>query len=379
MKDINYIRFLLTRDHLGRITPDEKAILEECLKESEEARDLQREIQAIPVQDLLQFGNEMDVEEKLGKVLEAGKAKRIGGRLKWAIGTAAAAVITWGIISYTLNSSDAGSSVGPVQAGKNDANAVTLVLAGGQVINLNDSGTQQIAIGNTSINNTNRRLKFDAVAGNGTEGWNTLTVPKKLDYQLELSDGTTVWLNSATKFRFPFTFPGTSREVFIDAGEAYFKVANNASQPFIVHTGKGDVQVLGTEFNVNLYNDNQFVTSLVSGKVVIRAGIDKKELAPGAEAIVEAGQAITTQVFDPAISMSWRQGLHYFNDAPVTAVAEMLERWFDTPVIIDNPKVGRMQLRGRLYRHKPLQIFIDQMNLTRDVTFYWKDGKLHCK
>ena len=57
----------------------------------------------------------------------------------------------------------------------------------------------------------------------------------------------------------------------------------------------------------------------------------------------------------------------------------MLERWFDTPLIIDNPAVAKENLWGQLNRNEPLQVFIDQVNLTGDVHFYWKDGQLHCR
>ncbi|WP_343304405.1 FecR domain-containing protein [Chitinophaga niabensis] len=381
MQENIYIRILSIKEHLGNITPEEKSILDAFLASSKEAQEIQKEIQAIPREELACLANDLDVEAGLTKVLEEESdfvARKSNPLIKWITASAAAAALLWAIFNYI-------SPTHKTSAPKNDQLAhnigkgqATLTLSNGQTINLNDSGYQQILAGNASVNNNNRLLKFD-LPPDGMEGWNTLTVPTRLDYQIELSDGSTVWLNSTTKFRFPFSFSGKTREVFILSGEAYFKISPKPNQPFVVHTNQGDIQVLGTEFNINAYNNEQVVASLVNGKIAVKEGANRKELEPGYEATIEAKQNISVQKFDPSITLSWRQGLHYFNDAPITAVATMLERWFDTPLIIDNPKVAQRQFRGRIYRYKGLQTFIDQMNLTGDVLFYWKDGQLHCK
>lgn len=386
MEDIIYIRVLLIKEKLGKISLEEKAELDQYLEQSEAARELQKEIMSISREDFTDFTSNLDVENGLSRVLHhytESKRKKRKLIIQIAGSMAAAALIGWGIFILTNNTNQHSFNSASIKAEKtNDNNSATLILANGDIINLNASGYQQVIAGKASLNNNNRVLKFTKEVNGLDEenkSWNTLTVPSKLDYQIELSDGTTVWLNSTTQLRFPFAFSAENREVFLDAGEAYFKVSPKSEKPFLVHTKMGDVQVLGTEFNVNAYTPNQLITSLVNGKVAIKAGIDRKELTPGSEAVVEAGKAISTQTFDPSITLSWRQGLHYFNDATITSVATMLERWFDTPLIIDNAQVANIAFRGRLYRTKPLQSFIDQMNLTGDVTFYWKDGKLHCK
>lgn len=383
MEDITYIRYLIIREHLGRINPEERALLYQCLEDSEEARNVQKEIQAIPREEFINLTRDISVDAGLESILQRErdfKRRRLNLRLRVATGISVAALVAWGFFSFIIkeqNNSPSSFSAGTKEA---TGNAATLTLANGKVISLNDSGYQQVLTGNTDVKNNNRSLNFrHASAESAIEGWNTLTVPTKLDYQVELSDGTTVWLNSTTKFRFPFSFSNKTREVYLDEGEAYFKVAQHSNQPFVVHTGHGDVEVLGTEFNINTYNNKKVITSLVQGKVAVKIENNRKELKPGLEASLEAGKAILVKDFDPSITLSWRQGVHYFNDAPITAVAIMLERWFDTPLIIDNPEVGNVLFRGRLNRRKPLQNFIEQMNLTMDVTFYWLDGKLHCK
>ncbi len=221
-----------------------------------------------------------------------------------------------------------------------------------------------------SFTNNNRVLALDGEKA-PTEGWTTLVVPARLDYQVQLTDGSTVWLNSRSRLRFRFD-NGSQREVFLEAGEAYFKVKGDAKNPFTVHTPQGDVQVLGTEFNVNAYTQHQMVASLVNGKVAIKSGVDRIELQPGNEAMVNAGESIKVADFDPNRTLSWRKGIHYFENATVTEISVMLDRWFNTQLVIDEPSVARERLWGRLDRNRPIQEFIDVINLTGDVTFYWK-------
>mgnify|MGYP000004802238 CR=1 FL=1 len=82
---------------------------------------------------------------------------------------------------------------------------------------------------------------------------------------MELSDGTKVWLNSRTKIEYPAVFADKERRIKLD-GEAYFQVAQNIHKPFIVQTPKGNVEVLGTQFNVESYSDDStFATALMEG------------------------------------------------------------------------------------------------------------------
>lgn len=83
-----------------------------------------------------------------------------------------------------------------------------------------------------------------------SEVFNTLMIPGGGEFQLVLADGTRVWLNAQTEFRYPVNFTGDSRQVYLN-GEAYFEVVKDERRPFIVRTEAVDIRVLGTCFNVN--------------------------------------------------------------------------------------------------------------------------------
>ena len=112
---------------------------------------------------------------------------------------------------------------------------------------------------------------------------NEIIVPEGESAEVYLSDNTHVWLNSGTKLIYPAHFTGKTRDVQL-SGEAYFDVTHNIENPFHVKTTKLIVEVLGTSFNVEAYEQEDDVNvTLVEGKVNLQttAGQNLTELAPG--------------------------------------------------------------------------------------------------
>lgn len=147
---------------------------------------------------------------------------------------------------------------------------VKLNTASGKSYSLDLAG--DIITEETVLKSDGKKLMFEArEQANGKVEWNTVDVPRGGTYNVELSDGTEVFLNAESILRFPNSFEeGTCREIWID-GEAYFKVKRDEAHPFVVHTGNIEVEVLGTEFNLMAYHQNpeEHVT-LVRGKVKVK-------------------------------------------------------------------------------------------------------------
>ena len=121
------------------------------------------------------------------------------------------------------------------------------------------------------------------------EIFNTLSVPRSTEYQVQLSDGTRVWLNSESELRYPVDFVSTERKVFL-RGEAYFQVAKDTNKPFRVVVNDMMVEALGTGFNINAYqDDNCLRTTLVEGKVRVSYSDTRQEciLVPGEQAVLK--------------------------------------------------------------------------------------------
>jgi ferric-dicitrate binding protein FerR (iron transport regulator) len=369
------IHDLILKEHYGLLTPEEQEELNALLATSEEARRMQEEIRKeIPKEEALDAMGYFDVDRNLELIRHEAAMVRQRKRRNTIVISAAVLALALGAAWYLLRPQQHTDIV--ITSANAGEEGVTLKLANGQKIALNDSGRQTINLQAATLTANNRQLAYSGPEGEAA-GWNTLTVPPKLDYQVKLADGTLVWLNSLSEIKFPFHFNDAKREVYIK-GEAYFKVAPDAGKPFIVHTSNTNITVLGTEFNVNAYNEGIITASLVNGKVAVNAEERRVELKPGTEAVIRGLEQIKVQPFDKDL-ISWRAGVYYFKDAPMREIAPMLERWYDVKVVLDNAAAGDKRFRVKLLRSKPLQSFVEQLNETGQVKLYMEGGVLHCR
>lgn len=161
---------------------------------------------------------------------------------------------------------------------------------------------------------------------------------------IELGDGTKVWLNHGSKLKYPYRFSGKGRKVFL-TGEAYFSVAHNKEVPFIVGTSRLDVKATGTEFNVSAYPDDHAVeTTLVEGKVILYKNSSSQEikvLSPG-ECLKFDDQKNAYALESGNIEkyIAWKDGLLVFKNDPITDVAKKLSKWYNVDVEITNDKAN---------------------------------------
>ena len=176
-----------------------------------------------------------------------------------------------------------------------------------------------------------------------------ISAPAGQRVQLELSDGTQVWLNARTKIEYPAAFVGKDRRVKLD-GEAYFQVAKNASKPFIVQTSKGDVEVLGTKFNVESYSDdNTFTTALMEGAVKVTAGGYQCNLKPNQMAYLKDGKIRVAPIEDYN-PYRWREGIISFKNETFPDIIHEFEKYYGVEFRIENKTVMSYRCSGK-FRH----------------------------
>ncbi|MCF6405827.1 DUF4974 domain-containing protein [Chitinophaga filiformis] len=259
------------------------------------------------------------------------------------------------------------------------ANGLQLQLAGGETIALPyNQEKQHIKAGDVQLSAGAKKLQFTGGTAMGN-GFNTLTVPPKMDYKLLLADGTEVWLNATSRLRFPFNFSGDKREVYLD-GEAFFQVAKSDSKPFIVHTGQTDIEVLGTSFNVNAYNNEITRTSLVSGAIVARADGKEVRLRPGQEAVYKTDQGYNVHSFDESEVLAWMKGVYVFHNTSLQEIAQVLERWYGVKVVFDNKALAGKKFTGGLEKLQKLDYFLETLELIGDIHHsYDENGVIHLK
>jgi transmembrane sensor len=229
-----------------------------------------------------------------------------------------------------------------------------------------------------TLNNDNKTLSYSG--SNKTPGGsNKLIVPTGKDYKIILSDGTIVWLNSATELEFPFNFNGSTREIKIN-GEAYLEIAKNNSQPFIVHLPGSSVQVLGTAFNVNSYDSATVKVSLVNGAVKVKTNKDEVAIKPGNEAVSSSSGNIQIKEFNAKHILSWRNGEYYFQNANLKEIGKVLKRWYGIEVIIDNQNIAEKEFTGVVNKNKPISVFTEDIKAMSGVSsFIDNNNILHFK
>lgn len=178
---------------------------------------------------------------------------------------------------------------------------------------------------------------------------NTLTVPAGQRVNLKLPDGTSVWLNARSEMIYPAVFSGSKREIKLN-GEAYFEVAHNAERPFVVHTEKCNIEVLGTKFNVGAYSDTDgFSTSLMEGsvKVTDNASLSASVLLkPGQEVHLEDNRLLVSSI-DDYDQFRWREGLVCFSDIPFNELMRRFETCYGISIVVENKNLREYSCSGK--------------------------------
>jgi len=224
-------------------------------------------------------------------------------------------------------------------------NKAMLTLSNGTKILLDDAHKGEIAKqSNVSITKTaGNQIVYATSPGKNLPGnqqlayqlQNTISTPNGGQYQLILPDGTKVMLNAASSLTYPASFHGNERLVQLD-GEAYFEVAKNKKMPFRVKSGDQTVEVLGTHFNINAYQDESSIkTTLLEGAVKVSSGIKSALIIPGQQAVINRSGAgeILKHTVDVDKETAWKNGLFSFQNDDLHSIMRQVARWYDVKVV----------------------------------------------
>ncbi|MEG1950311.1 MAG: FecR domain-containing protein [Odoribacter sp.] len=231
--------------------------------------------------------------------------------------------------------------------------AATLILEDGSQREL-AGGNFTLSLRGTKVTNADNHLVYN---GSDTttqvEEYNTVVVPRGGEYQLALSDGSKVWLNSESSIRFPVRFQGENRRVTV-SGEVYLDVAEDAHHPFVVNTRGFDIRVLGTRFNVRAYPDEEAIyATLEKGKIRIDAPDGRQfQVLPSEQLCYDKqlGQYKVKEV-DTELYTSWKDGVYVFEKQTLENVLETISRWYDLTVVYADNDVKEIFFSGRIKRY----------------------------
>lgn len=240
-----------------------------------------------------------------------------------------------------------------------------LVTASGEKVSL--GSRKEISVGKGAVaKDEGEQLVYSP---NVESSVNTLQVPAGGQFQVVLSDGTKVWLNSMSALRYPTSFNDSLREVELE-GEGYFEVAKNRKQTFEVRCGSNVmVQVTGTEFNINSYgNLAERRITLIGGSINLRVNNRSLAMRPGQQGTVSGDEAVNiVNESNAAESIAWTKGLFSFNKTSIEEVMHQLSRWYNITVMYE----GRpnKQFTGNIPMKSSIQSALQMLEISGDVHF----------
>jgi transmembrane sensor len=392
MQPFNHWQYLLQQYLNDRATADERMQLFEALQRNEVDWELM----------LVQLGlqEERDPAYSPGnytamieQIMQNRPVKRKVYVIRWWMAAAVLVFIVlgvWFMTGRTGNKPTTAAVTPAVQDVMPGTQGAVLTLADGRQIIIDSTGNGNITeqgnmivrrVGDQLVYETNKtgRQPTDAIT------YNVLSTPRGRQFQLVLPDGSRVWLNAASSIKYPVVFAANERRVEI-TGEAYLEVAHNIHKPFKITipspSGEGEVEVLGTKFNINAYPDEPAIkTTLLEGsvKVVKRETADVKRekpdeisavLKPGEQAVLSRAHSPLTIDHSPNIDqvMAWKNSIFNFEDQSIQQVMRQLARWYDIDVTYENG-IPAIEFGGKMGRDLSL------MNVLR---FLEKSG-LHCR
>lgn len=256
-------------------------------------------------------------------------------------------------------------------------NAIVLTLSDGSKVDLREIRQKKLVHGEmVEIRQDSIGLIYTVkVKEDSIQRYNVLDVPVAADFRLQLSDGTVVYLNSGSRLKYPVSFKGTERKVFLE-GEAYFEVVRNERQPFRVAAGEVEVEVLGTSFNMNAYPEREGVqTTLANGKIRVVNQEKSVILSPGEQASCVNGDIHVREV-DVKEFTSWKNGLFIFNKMTLKDIMIQMERWYGLQVLFFDSEIEKYTFTGMIDKNLPAEETFKVIEKVVDVNFSLKDGNV---
>ncbi len=285
-------------------------------------------------------------------------------------------------------------------------NTATITLANGKTIQLSDTKTGVIIDATSLKYNDNTQVNTSAITGghpdmNGrhpdmndrhsditgrhpelVSGPRTVQTPRGGTYQITLPDGTKVWLNAASSLSFPSTFQGLGNRKVELSGEAYFEVAKDKAQPFIVATDKQEVEVLGTHFNINNYAYEQDTkTTLLEGSVRVRPSASNPlqnqsvVLKPGEQSVLN-NSYLKIMPVDVEVATAWKNGKFLFRKEKLESILNRLAYWYNVEIVYEGGK-PKTEMSGIIERKRNLSSVLEMIKITVGTKFRIEGRKVY--
>lgn len=358
---------LISRDLLGLLDEKEKQNLEELLKEYRlptPDRDL--------IVECLSKAPEFSSEKACREFFAGIRPQRHYLRRLARVAAVITLLLGAGLLFYPW--SEKSIPVAEIQQNKTviqpgESRAV-ITLANGERVEMGKETKELVEKNGTRLTMDGGKLVYQPNDKKAALIYNTLEIPRGGEYCLTLSDGTRVWLNAQSELKYPVCFSGEKREVFLK-GEAYFEVVRNEQKPFEVNTSRGNIRVLGTEFNIRDYKEEmRVVTTLVNGSVAYTSVKNKMVALHPSEQLEDRGDnSLIPQKVNTALYVGWKDGKYLFKNLSLEEIMETLERWYDVTVFWQNENSRQLHFTGDLKRYDNINTLLKFIETGGDVRF----------
>lgn len=332
-----------------------------------------------------------EVKDKIYDYVVSHEQETVGKRTKkqwWSKVAAAVAVVLTlgaGIVFYQQSRPTADQIAHTTEDIQPGGNKAYLTLANGQRISLSDAANGDVAQQDGIIirKTADGELVYEITEigdANDEIKYNTIETPNGGQYQIRLPDGTSVWLNAASRLKYPTSFSTVGeRRVQLD-GEGYFEVAKDSKRPFIVVSQDQQVQVLGTHFNINAYDDEgNIVTTLLEGSVKVgNMNQEAKVLTPGQQS-VNTGGNLQVSAVNTDFATDWKDGYFRFNDKSLEVGLREIARWYNVDVIYEDESLKAEPLAGRISKYDNISQVLKKMELAGIFHFSIEGRKIIVK
>ncbi|MDB5116577.1 MAG: hypothetical protein JWQ79_2069 [Mucilaginibacter sp.] len=314
------------------------------------------------------------VFNKINQTIQDKPRKVISLKYFWVVAASLLLGISVGIIFFKTRLKPVTIAQVPLRPIKPGRNAAVLTLGNGRQIQL-DNAKDGILVKNGKA--AIKKIKSGEIvydvngkpADNSTNSMNTISIPRGGQYQITLSDGTKVWLNSVSSLTYPTNFTGNERLVELK-GEAYFEVAHNEKMPFKVRTNGADVEVLGTHFNIAAYEGESAIkTTLLEGSVRLSNKTSVVKLVPGEQGVInENTDKIKIKEVNINEVVAWKNGSFVFRRANIQEIMKQISRWYDVDVEYRG-NVQDQYFGGTYSKYKDITELLKGLELTGLIHF----------
>ncbi|WP_146746616.1 FecR family protein [Sinomicrobium soli] len=386
MKREDYIKQLLYKFVKGECTSEEVDELVVYLRQDEPGEEFPYVEEVLEtLEERAEMGNDR-ADEIYDWILKKGEAQKNTGKDRFRkkrailqyVPVAAVFIVLLGIGGYFGWVKDRLKTAPASLASEH----IVLETKDGKVMVLPEHGQLQLTDkeGNVVGEQEGNRLVYsDSASDNGSAGYNTLRVPYGKHFELRLSDGSEIYMNAGSSLKYPVNFLNTDKREVVLRGEAFFKVSGNKNKPFIVTAENLEVEVLGTEFNVSSYREDEVTNVvLVEGSVKLGAPGNREALAvlePGQRANFDhKDKGLEIDEVDTGIYTAWMKGELVFRNMSFDNILKKMERHYNIRIVNNDKALGQEKFNAG-FENEPIEAILDYFETIYGIHYTRKEDQ----